>query len=76
MAGALSSIRRDASASNRQARALLKAADGRMTKDVRALELYELARSIVETKGRFVSVGVQCSPYAAGLTVSRGATGG
>jgi hypothetical protein len=29
-----------------------------MTKDVRALELYELARSIVEAKGRLVSVGV------------------
>ena len=29
-----------------------------MTKDVRALELYELARSVVEAKGRFVSVGV------------------
>jgi hypothetical protein len=30
---------------------------GRMTKDVRALELYRLARSVVE-KGRFVSVGI------------------
>jgi hypothetical protein len=37
---------------------VLNIADGRMTKDVRALELYELARSIVEAKGRFVSVGV------------------
>ena len=29
-----------------------------MTKDVRALELYELARSVVEAKGRVVTVGV------------------
>ena len=29
-----------------------------MTKDVRALELYELARSVVDAKGRVVSVGV------------------
>jgi hypothetical protein len=32
--------------------------DGRMTKDVRALELHELARSVVEAKGQSVSVGV------------------
>ena len=37
---------------------VLSIADGRMTKDVRALELYELARSIVEAKGQSVSVGV------------------
>jgi hypothetical protein len=30
----------------------------RMTNDVRALELYELARSVVEAKGRVVTVGV------------------
>ena len=29
-----------------------------MTKDVRALELYELAQSVLDTKGRFVGVGV------------------
>ena len=29
----------------------------RMTKDVRALELYELAQSVLDTKGRFVGVG-------------------
>jgi hypothetical protein len=29
-----------------------------MTEDVRALELYELARSVVDAKGRFVSVGL------------------
>lgn len=30
----------------------------RMTKDIRALELYRMARSVVDTQGRFVSVGV------------------
>ena len=29
-----------------------------MTEDVRALELYELAQSVVDAKGHFVSVGV------------------
>ena len=29
-----------------------------MTKDVRALELYELAQSVLDAKGRFVGVGV------------------
>jgi hypothetical protein len=29
-----------------------------MTKDVRALELYQVARSVVDAKARFVSVGV------------------
>jgi hypothetical protein len=37
---------------------VLSIADGRMTKDVRPLELYELARSVVEAKGRVVTVGV------------------
>ena len=30
----------------------------RMTKEVRALELYELAQSVLDAKGRFVGVGV------------------
>ena len=30
----------------------------RMTKDVRAPKLYELAQSVLDTKGRFVGVGV------------------
>jgi hypothetical protein len=39
----------------------------RMTNDARALELYELARSVVEAKGRFVSVGVlTCKEYRQG----------
>jgi hypothetical protein len=29
-----------------------------MTEDVRALELYELAQSVIDAKGHFVSVGV------------------
>jgi hypothetical protein len=29
----------------------------RMTKDVRALELYELAQSVLDAKGHFASVG-------------------
>jgi hypothetical protein len=29
-----------------------------MTKDVRALELYQMARSVVDSQGRFVSVGL------------------
>jgi hypothetical protein len=28
-----------------------------MTKDVRALEIYELAQSVVDAKGHFVSIG-------------------
>ena len=36
----------------------LLALDGRMTEHVRALELYELAQSVLDAKGRFIGVGV------------------